>query len=116
MICGLSRPVVSYYTYFYNNFNQKIFLHITLYLTRRNHMSYCIYYQAKIRSVDCWFFVAALRSCEHVAFDRTYDTRENRFEFFVPPAMNDYFLEIIAYFQQRGMVTEFVQVPNRYIV
>ena len=76
-------------------------------------MTCCHYYQAKIRQVDTWFFVAALRSFEHVAFDRTLDVERGIFEFFVPPAMNDCFLEIMHYFQKQGMVTEFNEMKNR---
>jgi hypothetical protein len=76
-------------------------------------MLYCLYYQAKIRPSDCWFFVAALRSFEHVAFDRTLDVEQNLFEFFVPEAMNHDFLQLIAYFQAQGTVTEFAQKENR---
>lgn len=77
-------------------------------------MQYCYYYQAKIRRHDCWFFVATLRSFEHMAFDRTLDTHENIFEFLVPAATHEYFLEFMAYFQSIEMVSEFTRLPNRY--
>ncbi len=74
---------------------------------------YCIYYQAHVRKYDCWFFVAALRSFEHMAFDRTLVVEENIFEFFVAPSMEPLFLEVMAYFEQAGMVTELQKLPNR---
>ncbi len=77
-------------------------------------MPYCLYYQAKIRKMDCWFFVASLRSFEHVAFDRTCDVEKSIFEFFVPPSMEECFLAIMRHFQARGIVSDLVQLPNRF--
>ncbi|HZW61449.1 MAG TPA: hypothetical protein VFF04_04430 [Candidatus Babeliales bacterium] len=76
-------------------------------------MSYCLYYQAHIRQSHCWFFVAALRSFEHVAFDRTFNVDESVFEFFVPPTMEPFFLEFMEYFKQQGIVSELKQLKNR---
>ncbi len=87
-----------------------------MHLTRKSHMSYCLYYKAHIKRADCWFFVAILRSFEHLAFDRTLDTQESVFEFFVPQATEKYFLEMMAYFQEQGIVTDLVQVPNRFML
>jgi hypothetical protein len=77
-------------------------------------MSYCVYYQAHVRTYDCWFFVAALRSFEHMCFDRTLNVQENLFEFFVPPAMEPTFLQVMTHFQQEGMVSNLQKLPNRY--
>jgi hypothetical protein len=70
----------------------------------------CVYYQATVRRHDCWFFVAALRSFEHMAFDRTCDVSINRFEFFVPSGMVPLFLEFMAYCQGEGLVTDLQQL------
>ena len=78
-------------------------------------MSYCSYYQAKIRKYDCWLFVAALRSFEHMAFDRTIDVAENLFEFYVPASTEEYFLEFMAYFQQQEQVSGLIKLPNRLL-
>ncbi len=76
-------------------------------------MPYCNYYQATIRKSDAWFLVAVLRSYEHLAFDRTLEKSSSRFEFFVPKALEAHFLQLIEYFQAEGIVTDFVQLPNR---
>src|SRR3546814_7842172 len=45
-----------------------------------------------------WFFVGALRSFEHIAFDRTIDVESSIFEFFVPQDTEEYFVELMGYF------------------
>ena len=75
--------------------------------------SLCVYYQATIRQKDCWFFVATLRSYEHLAFDRTYDVEKSIFEFFVPPSNEHIFLEIMHYFEGTGLVSDLKKLPNR---
>jgi len=76
---------------------------------------YSVYYQARVERTKCWFLVGALRSFEHVAFDRTLDAHESIFEFFVPPDMEGYFLEIMRYFQDAKIVTSLERLPNRVI-
>ena len=76
-------------------------------------MDYCKYYQARIKKEDCWFFVAALRSCEHVAFDRTIDKAKSLFEFFVPVDTEKYFLQLMEYFQRCEIATDLTELPNR---
>lgn len=78
-------------------------------------MSYCKYYQAKVKREKCSFFVAILRSFEHLCFDRTLDKKESLFEFFVPENNQDYFLEIINCFIDLNIVTEFKELENRLI-
>ena len=74
---------------------------------------YCSYYQAYVQPSKAWFFVAALRSFEHVAFDRTLDKQESIFEFFVPMAMEHDFLRCIEWFVSRSIVKNVAKVPNR---
>jgi hypothetical protein len=76
--------------------------------------SLCPYYQATIAQKDCWFFVAALRSYEHLAFDRTFDVEKSIFEFFVAPSEEEIFLELMHFFEQEGLVTELKKLPNRF--
>jgi hypothetical protein len=78
-------------------------------------MSYCLYYQAKVFPPKCWFFVAVLRSFEHIAFDRTADVSESIFEFFVPADTEIYFLQVLACFQEQGIVTDLKKLDNRFI-
>jgi hypothetical protein len=79
-------------------------------------MSYSLYYQAKVKREYCWFFVAGLRSFEHLAFDRTMDVNESIFEFFVSPEMEEIFLEIMRYFEAKEIVIWFCRAPNRYSI
>jgi hypothetical protein len=76
-------------------------------------MSYCAYYQAHVPRATCWFFVAALRSYEHLAFDRTFDTASSTFEFFVPTDLESYFIELMNYFQAEGIISNLTKLPNR---
>ena len=71
------------------------------------------YYQAHILREQTWFFTAALRSLEHMAFDRTIDKKEGLLEFFVPKAMNRQFLDFMTDMQKRGLVLSIQQLPNR---
>lgn len=65
-------------------------------------MEQSLYYQACVKKKDCWFFVAILRSFEHLAFDRTIDKRESRLEFFVPVNLRGTFEEVMAWFEKKG--------------
>ncbi len=84
-------------------------------LTSDDRQSFCQYYQAQVKKEDCWFFVAILKSFEHVAFDRTIDKSSSLFEFFVPQATERYFLKIMAYFQEDGTVYNLKKLPNRLL-
>jgi len=56
-----------------------------------NDGNFGLYYRATIDRTRCWYFVAILRSFEHMVFDRTYDVQNSVFEFFVPELMNPIF-------------------------
>ena len=53
------------------------------------------YYQAQVKPSQTWYFVAILRSFEHMVFDRTFNVTQGIFEFFVPPDTEKYFLQVI---------------------
>ena len=74
---------------------------------------YCSYYQAHVQRELCWFVTASLRSYEHVSFDRTLDPATSLFEFFVPQDTEKYFLEVMAYFESEGLVSDLKKLPNR---
>ena len=74
---------------------------------------YCCYYQATVKKETAWFFVAILRSFEHVAFDRTIDKSCSLFEFFVPEAMEKTFLAMMAKLGERDLFSGLVKKPNR---
>ncbi len=78
-------------------------------------MKNCLYYQAQVEKKDCWFFVATLRSFEHLCFDRTYDKETSIFEFFVPEDQDTRFREIMAYYMEEDIVTDFIALPNRLL-
>lgn len=78
-------------------------------------MLYCQYYQGKIKKEECSFFVAILRSFEHLSFDRTFDKNENIFEFFVPTYNEEAFLKIINHFIKLGIITDFKKSENRLL-
>jgi hypothetical protein len=78
--------------------------------------SWCCYYQAHIQREKVWFFVAAMRSQEHVCFDRTFDVSASIFEFFVPASQEKMFLRMLVFFEQEGIVTQLVKLDNRALV
>jgi hypothetical protein len=76
-------------------------------------MNYCCYYQAIVKKDTCWYLTAILRSYEHLAFDRTINVDESRFEFFVAPQMKHYFLTLMDHMQAEGIVSQLQELPNR---
>ncbi len=76
---------------------------------------YCIYYQAHVSKKETWYLVALLRSFEHLVFDRTYDKQANIFEFFVPANNERYFLELMKYFEQNGIISQLTKTSNRLL-
>ena len=76
---------------------------------------FCSYYQAQIRKPDVLFVVATLKTFEHLCFDRALDPKENRFEFFVAPAYEEQFLEVMRFFEREQMVQDLEKLPNRLI-
>lgn len=76
-------------------------------------MSYCSYFQALVAKKDTWFFVATMRSNEHLMFDRTHDAERGLFEFFVPSDNEERFVRLMHWYQEQGIITEFKKLPNR---
>lgn len=77
--------------------------------------SYCSYYRAHVVKKETWFFVAILRSYEHLAFDRTFDKGEGIFELFVTDDVEDFFVDLLKNFHKTGVVTAFEKLPNRLL-
>jgi hypothetical protein len=73
----------------------------------------CAYYQAIALKEKHWILTAFLRSFEHLAFDRTCDTEKGIFEFFVPQDLEHYFLDIMKYLHQEGIIWDLQKLPNR---
>jgi hypothetical protein len=78
-------------------------------------MRYSLYYQANVDKTNTWFLTATLRSFEHLAFDRCLQKEQNLFEFFVPQDLEPYFIEIMQYYLQNGIITNLVKLPNRFV-
>lgn len=76
---------------------------------------YCKYYTAVVDKPNVWRVTGALKSFEHLSFDRTIDKEGSVFEFFVPEANQAIFEEVLNHFVKEGIVTDFVQKPNRLI-
>jgi hypothetical protein len=77
-------------------------------------MNYCTYYQAYVEPRHAWYLTAVLRSFEHLVFDRTLDVKNSIFEFFVPPQLESYFVEIMNAMEQEGIVSNIQKLPNRF--
>jgi hypothetical protein len=76
-------------------------------------MNYCSYFQAEVKKAETWFFVATLRSFEHYAFDRTLDKERGLFEFFVPQGYEKKFVQLMSYYQDKGIISGFNKLENR---
>jgi hypothetical protein len=78
-------------------------------------MSYCSYFQATVSKKDTWFFVATVRSYDHMMFDRTIDTTKGLFEFFVPLDYESQFLQVMDYYIRNNIVHDLKKMENRLI-
>ena len=74
---------------------------------------FCSYYQAYVKPQTGWFVVAALKSFDHLCFDRTVDVEASIFEFFVPEQYEPTFLDIMKWMEESGYVGEIKKLPNR---
>ena len=78
-------------------------------------MKHCNFYQAELDRARIWFFVATLRSFEHLAFDRAFDPKESKFEFFVPQDNAAVFEKLINYYLKIGVVIKITKLENRFL-
>ena len=78
-------------------------------------MKHCNFYQAELDRSRIWFFVGTLRSFEHLVFDRAYDPKQNKFEFFVPHENTQVFEKIIQYYLKIGVVIAITKQENRFL-
>ena len=74
---------------------------------------YCPYYQATVRRDKIWLVTGILRNEPHWVFDRTLDAEQNVLEFFVAPAYEDKFIDIMDLFTKKGFVSSCEKKPNR---
>jgi len=75
---------------------------------------YCQYYQSKVKPSETWFFVAAIRSCENLVFDRTFDVHSGTFEFLVPENFENEFLKFMNYMESRDIISDLKKLDNRF--
>ena len=75
---------------------------------------YCVYYQATVVKKLACFVVGYFRSEEHFVFERALEGT-NVFEFFVPPAYEELFCQIMASLQRHGSVIAYEKLENRYL-
>lgn len=76
---------------------------------------YCSYFQAHVKPATGWFVVAALKSFDHLCFDRTVDVAASIFEFYVPESFETTFLDIMHWMQDQGYVSDIKKLPNRLL-
>lgn len=76
-------------------------------------MQFCAYYQVTIDRKQGWFIGAALHSFEHLAFERTIDTEAGINEYFVPPDLEEIFLNCLEGLKSLGAIKEYKKHPNR---
>lgn len=79
------------------------------------NLHYCNYFQAIVSRPESWFVVSVLKSFEHLCFDRTIDSDQSVFEFFVPQASQTLFLDLMSYFEKNGLVSDLKELPNRLL-
>lgn len=76
-------------------------------------MNFCSYYQAQVSRKETLFFVAILRSFDHLCFDRTLDPDQELFEFFVPQDYEQQFISLMDYFEKNKIVHNLQKMTNR---
>lgn len=76
---------------------------------------FCSYFQAHVKPQTGWFVVAALKSFDHLCFDRTVDVGASIFEFFVPEIYEPTFLDIMKWMEENGYVADIKRLPNRLL-
>ena len=76
---------------------------------------YCNYFTATLEKRMTWFVTGALRNEDDLAFDRALDSKNDLFEFFVPPKQEDRFVAFMQYFIDHGFVRNFEKKENRMI-
>lgn len=76
---------------------------------------FCAYFQAHVKPNMGWFVVAALKSFDHLCFDRTIDVERSIFEFYVPEQYEKTFLGIMAWMEKEGYVSGVVKMENRLL-
>jgi hypothetical protein len=88
-------------------FTEKILCYTLLvnYSEYINTVEKSLYFIAYIEPEDALLFTALLKSVEdNMAFDRGMQNQKNMYEFFVPIASKDLFIEYMNLFEQKGLI------------
>lgn len=75
--------------------------------------NYCPYYTANVDRHQSNYFVAIIKAFDNMVFDRTIDVDQSLFEFFVAPAYEQQFLDVMSLFEKQGLVANLRKLPNR---
>ena len=79
----------------------------------KTHQAYCSYFQAIIPKDRVWIVTGILRSEPNMVFDRSLNKRENLFEFFVPPAFETTFINMMDFFLDESYIISYKKMLNR---
>lgn len=74
---------------------------------------YSCYFVAKILREKIWLTSGLIRNQGHIAFERSLDAKENLFEFFVPKAFKQDFINFASYMKEQGLFIFFEEKENR---
>jgi len=75
--------------------------------------AYCAYYQAEARKRTLWFVSGCLKACDNWMFHRTVDGTSTTLEFFIAPAFEQDFIQLMELLKQRGDIISFGKKENR---
>ncbi len=67
-------------------------------------MKKSVYYQANIKKSKVWMVSSTLKYCDGLAFERTIDKKQSKFEFYVSPDLENIFLDLIKIFENESII------------
>jgi hypothetical protein len=76
---------------------------------------YCIYFQARVPRSCCFLVIGILKSFDHLAFGRTFDTEKETVEFFVPYENKEDFIFLMKFLEKEALLFELSEMPNRLL-
>jgi hypothetical protein len=82
-------------------------------ISKHTTQHYSVYYQAQAQKKTLWFVMGCVRNQENWAFARTYNMKKNIIEFFVAPAYEQDFIQLLQMLKNQGYILSFEKKPNR---
>ena len=76
---------------------------------------YSEYYQARALRKKTWFVMGCLRNESNLVFFRTIDSANGIFECFVSKECEERFLDIMRFFETKGLVSNLEKKENRLL-